>query len=84
MTTMTLHAAAVAQFHRKKLAAVTVPLVIAAYFAYIFVSFDVAGLSERINVDNARTLVSDSYSYKTHVAQDNRDGSVTVSSEGER
>ncbi|MDO7557567.1 MAG: phosphonate ABC transporter, permease protein PhnE [Loktanella sp.] len=84
MTTATLHAATVAQFHRKKLAAVAVPLVIAAYFAYIFVSFDVAGLSERINVDNARTLVSDSYSYKTHVAQDNRDGSVTVSIEGER
>jgi phosphonate transport system permease protein len=84
MTIATLHAATVAQFHRKKRATVAVPLVILAYFAYIFVSFDVAGLSDRINVDNARTLVSDSYSYKTHVAQDNRNGSVTISVEGER
>ncbi len=84
MTTATLHAATVAQFHLKKRAAVALPLIILAYFAYIFVSFDVAGLSERINVDNARTLVSDSYSYKTHVAQDNRNGSLTISVEGER
>ena len=84
MTTATLHAATVVQFHLKKRAAVALPLIILAYFAYIFVSFDVAGLSERINVDNARTLVSDSYSYKTHVAQDNRNGSLTISVEGER
>ena len=84
MTTATLHAATVVQFHLKKRAAVALPLIILAYFSYIFVSFDVAGLSERINVDNARTLVSDSYSYKTHVAQDNRNGSLTISVEGER
>ena len=84
MTTATLHAATLRQFSRKKRTTLAVPLVILAYLAYIFVSFDVAGLSERINIDNARTLISDSYSYKTHVAQDNRTGTVAISIEGER
>jgi phosphonate transport system permease protein len=84
MNTALLQTATVAQFSRRKRITIAVPLVIMTYFAYIFVSFDVAGLSERINVNNARTLVSDSYSYKTHVAQDNRDGSITISVEGER
>ncbi len=84
MTTATLHATTLTQFNRKKWVTLAVPLVILAYFAYIFVSFDVAGLSERINLNNAHTLVSDSYSYKTHVAQDNRDGSIAISVEGER
>ena len=84
MNTALLQTATVAQFSRRKRITIAVPLAILTYFAYIFVSFDVAGLSERINVNNARTLVSDSYSYKTHVAQDNRDGSITISVEGER
>ena len=84
MTTATLHAATLTQFSRKKRLTIAVPLVILAYFAYIFVSFDVAGLGERINLNNARTLLSDSYSYKTHVAQNNRNGVVSISVEGER
>jgi phosphonate transport system permease protein len=84
MTTATLHAATLTQFSRKKRLTIAVPLVILAYFAYIFVSFDVAGLGERINLNNARTLISDSYSYKTHVAQNNRNGVITLSVEGER
>jgi phosphonate transport system permease protein len=84
MNTALLQTATVAQFSRRKRITIAVPLVILTYFAYIFVSFDVAGLSERINVNNARTLVSDSYSYKTHVAQDNRDGTIAISVEGER
>ncbi|MEM5521724.1 phosphonate ABC transporter, permease protein PhnE [Sulfitobacter sp. AS59] len=84
MTTATLHAATLTQFSRKKRLTIAVPLVILAYFAYIFVSFDVAGLGERINLNNARTLISDSYSYKTHVAQNNRNGMITLSVEGER
>jgi phosphonate transport system permease protein len=84
MNTALLQTATIAQFNRRKRINIGVPLAIMAYFAYIFVSFDVAGLSERINVNNARTLVSDSYSYKTHVAQDNRDGSIAISVEGER
>jgi len=84
MNTATLHAQTVTQFSRKKLTAVAVPMIICAYFAYIFVSFDMAGLGDRINLNNARTLVSDTYSYKTHVAQDNRDGTVKIAIEGER
>jgi phosphonate transport system permease protein len=84
MTTATLHAATLTQFSRKKRLTIAVPFVILAYFAYIFVSFDVAGLSDRINLNNARTLISDSYSYKTHVAQNNRNGVITLSVEGER
>lgn len=84
MTTTTLHARTVARFSRKKITTMAAPVVILAYFAYIFVSFDMAGLGDRINLNNARTLVSDTYSYKTHVAQDNRDGSIALSIEGER
>lgn len=84
MTTATLQARTVAQFSRKKITTMAVPVIILAYFVYIFVSFDMAGLGGRINLNNARTLVSDTYSYKTHVAQDNRDGSIALSIEGER
>ncbi|MDE0852315.1 MAG: phosphonate ABC transporter, permease protein PhnE, partial [Yoonia sp.] len=70
MTVATLHAQTVTQFKRKKITLMAAPLVIIAYFFYIFVSFDMSGLGDRINLNNARTLVSDTYSYKTHVAQD--------------
>lgn len=84
MTTTTLHAQATAQFNRQKLTAIAVPLIILAYFAYIFVSFDMAGLKDRINLNNAQTLLSDTYSYKTHVEQINAGGAVTIAVEGER
>lgn len=84
MTAATMHARTTAQFSRKKITALAVPLIILAYFAYIFVSFDMAGLGARINLGNAQTLLSDSYSYKTHVTQNNRDGSLSISVEGER
>ncbi|MFT6168733.1 MAG: phosphonate transport system permease protein, partial [Celeribacter sp.] len=84
MTTATLHAQASAQFNRQKITAIAVPLIVLAYFAYIFVSFDMAGLKDRINLNNAKTLVSDTYSYKTHVTQSNSDGSLSIAVEGER
>lgn len=68
---------------RKRLMAFAVPAVILAYFVYIFFSFDIPGLMERARLDNARILVADSYSYKTHVTRDNRMGGVTVAVEGE-
>lgn len=83
MTATTLQMNTVAQFSRKKRMTMAVPLVILAYLAYIFVSFDVAGLGERMNINNARTLVSDTYSYKTHVTQNNRNGGLSISIEGE-
>jgi len=59
MTTATLHAATLTQFSRKKRLTIAVPLVILAYFAYIFVSFDVAGLGGWICLNTALTQVSD-------------------------
>lgn len=70
--------------HRKRFVAFVVPILITAYLAYIFVAFDVIGLAQRANVENARSLVADSYSYKTHVTRDNRNGEISVSIEGER
>lgn len=84
MTSVALQSQIVARFNRKKIVILSAPLIILTYFIYIFVSFDMAGLSERINMNNVRTLVSDTYSYKTHLTQDNRDGSITTSVEGER
>ena len=71
-------------FARKRLVGFALPAAILAYLAYIFFAFDIPGLYERARMDNARTLVADSYSYKTHVTRDNRSGDVTVAIEGER
>ena len=71
-------------FKRKKRIALTMPAVILAYFIYIFFAFDIPGLAERARLDNARILVADSYSYKTHVTRDNRTGELTIAVEGER
>lgn len=71
-------------FLRKRVLNFALPLVILAYLSYVFFAFDVPGLSDRVSLDNARTLVADSYSYKTHVTRDNRNGEVSVAIEGER
>ncbi|WP_192965637.1 phosphonate ABC transporter, permease protein PhnE [Phycobacter azelaicus] len=71
-------------FRTKKILAFAAPLIVLAYMVYVFFAFDVAGLYDRASLENARTLVSDSYSYKTHVTRDNRDASVSVAIEGER
>ena len=70
-------------FARKRLFALALPAIILAYFTYIFVAFDVAGLAERARMDNARILMSDFWSHKTHVTRDNRTGDVVVAIEGE-
>ena len=75
---------ALSHIRRKRTAALVVPLVILAYFVHIFFTFDIMGLAERARMDNARILVADSYSYKTHVTRDNRMGGVSVAVEGER
>jgi phosphonate transport system permease protein len=84
MTAAVLHQSTTRQFSRKRLIAFAFPGMIIAYFVYIFIAFDMAGLAQRVNTGNAATLVSDVYSYKTHVTQDNRDGSVEIAIEGER
>lgn len=71
-------------FLKKRLMNFALPAAVLAYLAYVFVIFDMPGLWERASLDNAKTLVSDSYSYKTHVTRDNRSGEVSVAIEGER
>ena len=80
----TLYAEAGRMFQRKKLMSFALPAVVLAYLAYVFFAFDILGLAERARWDNAKTLMSDTYSYKTHVTRDNRNGEVTVAIEGER
>ena len=71
-------------FRRKRWLNFGLPAVIIAYFAYIFFAFDIPGLSDRASLANARTLVADSYSYKTHVLFDARSEEMTIAIEGER
>lgn len=72
------------RFRRKRLTAYAVPVIILSYFAYIFFAFDIPGLAQRANWQNAVTLASDSWSYKTHVTRDHRTGEITYAIEGER
>src|SRR6056297_4349944 len=74
---------AVARFRRKQIAGFAVPAVILAYFVYLFFAFDIAGLVDRARMDNAKILVADSYSYKTHITHDNRNGGLSYAIEGE-
>ncbi|MGS4944025.1 phosphonate ABC transporter, permease protein PhnE [Meridianimarinicoccus sp. RP-17] len=78
-----LKAEADALFARKRLVNFGVPAAILAYFVYVFFAFDIIGLAERARMDNAAILVSDAYSYKTHVTHDNRNGGLTFAVEGE-
>ena len=73
-----------ALFRRKQLAAFSIPTVIALYFIYIFFAFDIPGLAQRANWNNAVTLVSDTWSHKVHVTRNNRTGEIDYAIEGER
>ncbi|WP_095588978.1 phosphonate ABC transporter, permease protein PhnE [Actibacterium ureilyticum] len=84
MSTMALKSQADGLFRRKRLVAFGLPALIVVYLAYIVFAFDIPGLAERARMDNARALVADSYSYKTHVTRDNRSGDVSIAIEGER
>ncbi|QIE43170.1 phosphonate ABC transporter, permease protein PhnE (plasmid) [Rhodobacteraceae bacterium SC52] len=79
-----LRRAADAAFARKRLIGFAAPLAVLVYFAYIFVAFNVFELAERARMDNAAVLVSDAYSYKTHVTHNNRTGGLTIAVEGEK
>ena len=83
MPAMGLKQTATALIARKRLMAFAAPAVILAYFVYLFFAFDIPGLVERARTDNARILVADSYSYKTHVTHDNRNGGMVYAIEGE-
>ena len=72
-----------ALFTRKRLVNFGMPAVVLAYFVYVFFAFDIIGLADRARMDNAAILVSDAYSYKTHVTHDNRNGGLSFAVEGE-
>jgi phosphonate transport system permease protein len=71
------------RFSRRRLMALSVPLGLLAYFVYIAVSFDLAGLAQRARLDNAGILLSDFWSHKVHVTRDNRSGTLVSAIEGE-
>jgi phosphonate transport system permease protein len=70
-------------FARKRLIAFGLPALVLVYLAYVFFAFDIPGLLERARLDNAKILLADTYSYKTHVTRDSRVGKVTIAIEGE-
>ncbi|MBR9763515.1 MAG: phosphonate ABC transporter, permease protein PhnE [Rhodobacteraceae bacterium] len=82
--TADLKAGAERLFRTKRLTAIALPLLVLAYLAYAAVAFDVPGLLGRANLENGARLISDTYSYKTHVERDNRSGVVSYAIEGER
>ncbi|MBY6004519.1 phosphonate ABC transporter, permease protein PhnE [Salipiger bermudensis] len=79
-----LYASTERLFARKKMFAFALPALVLVYLGYVVFAFDIPGLAERARMDNARTLLSDVWSYKTHVTQDNRSGELVVAIEGER
>ena len=68
----------------KRLWSFGMPLLVLTYLIYAFFAFNVPGLIASANPENGKTLVRDSYSYKTHVTRDNRNGEISIAIEGER
>lgn len=83
MTVTAAHARADAMFARRRMFSFAWPAVVLAYLAYVFFAFDVPGLIGGARMDNAATLVADSYSHKVHVTRDNRSGEMSYAIEGE-
>lgn len=79
----TARASSHALFARKRRIALSVPVILLAYLTYIFFAFDLPGLAERANMNNARILIADSYSHKVHITRDARAGRMEYSFEGE-
>nr|WP_229672942.1 phosphonate ABC transporter, permease protein PhnE [Salipiger pallidus] len=69
---------------RKRIGSMMLPVGVLVYLVYALISFDVLGLLGRASTENAATLLSDTWSYKTHVTRDNRSGAVSYAVEGER
>ena len=76
-------AAADRAFARKRMFALGIPALILVYLTYVFFAFDMPGIAARAKLENARILLADAYSYKTHVERDNRRGGLKVAIEGE-
>ena len=70
-------------FARRRLFALSIPVVILAYLVYTAIAFDVAGVLARARMDNAGILLSDFWSYKIHVTRDNRSDEVITTFDGD-
>ncbi|GGG62280.1 phosphonate ABC transporter, permease protein PhnE [Salipiger pallidus] len=79
-----LRTQATALMRRKRIGSMMLPVGVLVYLVYALISFDVLGLLGRASTENAATLLSDTWSYKTHVTRDNRSGAVSYAVEGER
>lgn len=71
-------------FLKKRLVSLALPAAVLACFTCIFLAFGMHRLWARAEMENARTLISDSNSYKTHVTRDNRTSEVTAAVVRER
>jgi len=69
---------------RKRYFSFGLPGLVLVYLIYVTFALDVPGVFGRADPDNARTLVNDAYSYKTHVTVDYRRDQREVAAEGER
>lgn len=83
LTDPELGAATLQRMRQNRRIALAIPATIIAYLIYAAISFDIGGLVQRARLDNAAILLSDFWSYKTHVTRENRSGDVTVAIEGE-
>ncbi|MDQ2067775.1 phosphonate ABC transporter, permease protein PhnE [Xinfangfangia sp. CPCC 101601] len=72
-----------AQFARRKMKAMLLPLIVLAYLIYSAMAFDLPGLASRARMDNAAILMSDFWQHKTHVTRNNRSGVVSIAIDGE-
>mgnify|MGYP006943399705 CR=1 FL=1 len=83
MTSQTLSVQVSTQLQRQRARRLALPMLVLAYLAYLFFAFDMPGLVQKARLDNAAILLSDFWSHKVHVTQDQRSGKLTVAIEGE-
>jgi phosphonate transport system permease protein len=72
-----------ARLKRRRLAALSVPVLLVVYLAYVAMTFDLPGLVQKARMDNAAILLSDFGTHKVHVTRDNRSGRLVSAIEGE-
>lgn len=69
---------------RKKRISIGILSIVLFYLCYIFFSFDFYNVFREARSDNASILISDSFSYKTHLTRDNRNNQYALAIEGEK
>lgn len=80
---MAVSAPVLTRLTRRRWMALSVPVLLLGYLAYVALAFDLPGLVQKARMDNAAILLSDFWSHKVHVTRDNRTGKVVSAIEGE-